>query len=145
MQMRHRKRERKTCVYWEINQVPTFLSVLLEYFIWNGQDQMNKFYILLYFGYHGEPVTCTLLRSWKLTYTYIFALFYTYIPYKLYFLSLKTYIKSSKSKGLGTFHPRCVSITTLKCVTAYLSRQIRHYFIGFLKIPHISYFGKIGR
>lgn len=40
--MRHRKRQRKTCVYWEINQVPTFLSGLLEYFISNGQDKMIK-------------------------------------------------------------------------------------------------------
>lgn len=70
---------------------------------------------------------------------------YIYNTNKLYFLSLKTYIKSSKSKGLGTFHPGCVSIQTLKYVTAYLTRQIRHYFIGFLKVPHTSYFGKIGR
>lgn len=117
---------------------------------WNILFQMDnikclKCYMLLYFGFHRETVTCTLLWSWKLTYTYIFALFYIFIPYKFYFLSLKTYIKSPKSKGLGTFHPGCVSIKTLKCVTAYLTRQIRHYFIGFLKVPHVFYFSKIGR
>lgn len=118
---------------------------------WNILFQMDKIkclkcYLLLYFGYHGETVTFTLLRSWKLTYTYIFALFYIYIyTLQIVFSQPKTYIKSSKSKGLGTFHPGCVSINALKCVTVYLTRQIRHYFISFLKVPHISYFGKIGR